>query len=955
MIVDPDVLPGLLLLTAQFIALAAVGYLVVRVVLRQADDLLALAQGLVVGLALWGILVNFVLYALPGLAGAAVGWSVVLAIAAVLAWRAPRPLQPRPRTLAWFVVAGLALFWAALASRQLLVVQDWSIQLGLAASIRAGTFPPELPWHPGTPVRYHHAPSLLVGMLTPPVGPDQAFVSELLDAYSWTSLVLVLATAILRRGSWSTALLVAPLLLTYGAWTVIWVGNGLLELPVPAGPPQAGIRASLAEIYWPPVALPEVTTPWGAVVSDIWKPAFTLGYALAFVVLDRAACAEYRSWPRALMLAGIIGFIGLLSTTLAPVVLVLWAGLEVLHLVRRRSREPALAHNSNNGRGWLPWTTRRDFPSEIVRSCAGLTLAAVALLGGGGVYTAVFDGRPSTGLSLVTSLGSEHWRLLGTLDPRPGGIAVLGVGPVIVAGLAALLSRRDPLVLALAAGAGMLSLAWLGLHHDPTPDDLGRVAGHARNLALAALLLALSSWLAALRPRWRWAVGAFLIVLVAWPTLVAPVRNLGLALGNGVQVGNANTRRDASQATDQPVVVRRYRLPVMSDHLAAYIREHTAVDARVLAADPDTSFVFLLTGRPNASGLVGNIHLNYVVGPDYLDAARFLEPRAFRRLGLEYVHATDSWRAGLPDRAKGWLNDPRLFETLTSEGDQALLRVRPAFLELDAVPNPSSFEALRSLPSSLTVYLAPQTPWYSRISIAAALPAPRLLGSHQISRLHLRTPLWPIEPLGQHTPDLLVLPAQTDPWISSPWRPIWRNKDAAVYAPPGVPGPSIAPETEFAPLTVQVTNAHVDSGRLTFTASYAERDPRSWTGQDWLLVPLSEVPQHLPAAYIPRERNPNSFRWFDGLLSSGAAATTHTYRFDANASSLAVRNDRGEFSPLHASGPEVGTGAWALYIRLRHEWRPDYWRDIALIPVLTIEVSDDGKVAFLVHNDTTTG
>ena len=951
MIVDPDVLPGLLLLAAEFIVLAAVGYLVVRVVLRQADDLLALAQGLVVGLALWGITVNFVLFALPGLVGAAIGWGVVLAMAACLAWRAPRPLQPRPRTLAWFVVAVLALFWAALASRQLLGVQDWSIQLGLAASIQAGTFPPELPWHPGTPVRYHYAPSLLVGLLAPPFGPDRAFVSELLDAYGWTSLVLVLATAIRRRGSWTAAVFVAPLLLTYGAWTVIWVGNGLLEFPVPAGPPQAGIRASIAEIYWPPAVLHKVTTPWGAVLSDIWKPAFTLGYALAFVVLHRAARAERRSWPLALALAGMVGFIGLLATTLAPVVLVLWAGLEVMHLVKRRSEEPVRAHYAGQRRAWIRWASQPDVKREVIRSSAGLALAALALLVGGGVYTAVFDGTQASGMSLVTSLSSEHWRLLGTLGRQPGGIAVLGVGPVVVAGIAALLSRRDPLVLALAAGAGLLSLAWLGLHHDPTPSDLGRVAGHARNLALAALLLALSSWLAALRPRWRWAIGAFLIVLVAWPTLAAPVRNLGLALGNGVQLANSNTRHNKSRAPGETVDARRYRLPEMSERLAAYIRQHTPVDARVLAADPDTSFLFLLTGRPNASGLAGRIHLNYVVGPQYRDAVRFLEPRVFRRLGLEYVYATDAWHASLPDRAVRWLNDPGLFELLARDGDQALYRVRSAFLELDVAPNPASFEALRALPPSLTVYLAPQTPWYSRIRVAEALPAARLLGPIHASRLHLRSALWQTEPLGRHTPDLLVLPALTDPWVHHPWRPIWRSEDAAIYAPPSITGPITSTDRQSAPLNVRVTDAHVEGARITFTTTFAERAPQSWTSQDWVLVPLTDAPASLPVDFIPSERGPASSLWFDGLLSSGAAATTHTYRLDANASSLSVRSDSGEFTPLHSSGRDLSSGGWALLIRLRHEWQPEYWRDVALIPVLTVRVWDDGEITVRVHNN----
>ena len=103
MIVDPAVAPGFLLLLAEFVVLAGVGFVVARVVLRQADDRMALAQGMVVGLALWGVITNFVLYVVPGLAGAAVGWGVVLTLGAVLAWRAPERIRPQPRVAAGFV------------------------------------------------------------------------------------------------------------------------------------------------------------------------------------------------------------------------------------------------------------------------------------------------------------------------------------------------------------------------------------------------------------------------------------------------------------------------------------------------------------------------------------------------------------------------------------------------------------------------------------------------------------------------------------------------------------------------------------------------------------------------------------------------------------------------------------------------------------------------------------
>ncbi|MDE2869810.1 MAG: hypothetical protein OXR64_09070 [Chloroflexota bacterium] len=151
MTIDPAVVPGLLLLALELLVLAAIGFVVARVALRQTDDRMALAQGLLIGLALWGLTANFVMYLLPGMTGAAAAWVITLALAAWLARRAPSTLRLPRRTVAGFAVAALALFWIFLAGRQLLSIVDASLHLGLAASIRAGGFPPVFSWHPGVP------------------------------------------------------------------------------------------------------------------------------------------------------------------------------------------------------------------------------------------------------------------------------------------------------------------------------------------------------------------------------------------------------------------------------------------------------------------------------------------------------------------------------------------------------------------------------------------------------------------------------------------------------------------------------------------------------------------------------------------------------------------------------------------------------------------------------------
>ena len=363
---DPSVVPGLLFLLAELVALAAVGYVVVRVALREIDDRVALAQGLVVGPAIWGVVVNLVMYALPGLSAGVTGWILVLALAAVLIWRAPQSIRPRLRAAAGFALAAVALFWLALASRQTLGIPDVAMHLGLPASIRAGVFPPELPWNPGMTAPYHYGVDMLSGLLAPPSGPDPAFVEEMLGAYAWISLVLVVLTVLLRRASGFAVLIAAPLLLTAGTWTFGNPQDSILQAPVPTGIPAAGLRASLMDIFWPSTEL--LRDSVNAALPNINKPAFTLSYALTLVVLARAAHARRRSWPATLTLAALIGFLALTSTSLVtPIVFVLWAGLEAIHgsFKSHRTRAPRCG-------------------ATVVRlGFTGLALAALLLLPGG--------------------------------------------------------------------------------------------------------------------------------------------------------------------------------------------------------------------------------------------------------------------------------------------------------------------------------------------------------------------------------------------------------------------------------------------------------------------------------------------------------------------------------------------------------------------------------------------
>ena len=175
---------------------------------------------------------------------------------------------------------------------------------------------------------YHHGVDILVGLLTPPIGPDLAFTTEILSAYAWTSFILLSTSLLLQRGSWVGVLTLAPLLLAAGAWTLVFGQQPtLLQVPVPTGIPAAGLRAALTDVYWPSVELPWPSEQHG-VPPNIWKPQFTLAYPLALVALERVSARIGLAWPATLTLAGLVGFLGLVDEVVAPVVLALWGAVE---------------------------------------------------------------------------------------------------------------------------------------------------------------------------------------------------------------------------------------------------------------------------------------------------------------------------------------------------------------------------------------------------------------------------------------------------------------------------------------------------------------------------------------------------------------------------------------------------------------------------------------------------
>ena len=285
-------------------------------------------------------------------------------------------------------------------------------------------------------------------------------------------------------------------------------------------------------------------------------------------------------------------------------------------------------------------------------------MAALLLAVGGGVISGVLTGSAGGGLSLGWTADTDSRQPLGLFVALAGGIGLLGIGPAVVAGVAAGVARRDLLPMTLAgASAGFLLAAFI-LQYEFAEHDVVRLDGHARNLALLALLLAVGRRLSALRARWRIAAAALIAMLVTWPTVAAPLGKVALAVGNGVQIGNAEAGASASGEAGWYLAGRQRLVPFGSDVVTAWIREHTAPDARVLSPHPHD--MTANTGRPNASGFTGFVHLFSKTGPEYEDAIAHLEPAALRSLGIAFVHAPDAWAADLPDHAASWLANSRV-------------------------------------------------------------------------------------------------------------------------------------------------------------------------------------------------------------------------------------------------------------------------------------------------------
>ena len=742
-------------------------------------------------------------------------------------------------------------------------------------------------------------------------------ISEIIGAFAWTGFVLIVVTSLAKRGGWIGVLALAPLMLTAGAWTLVIFTDvpSVLKAVAPSGLPSAGLRASIAEVYLPTAVWPwEVKTE--ASPANIWRPGFVLAYALALVALERIVATRSQRWSAKLTVALLFGFLGLADEAVAVVVLALWMALEAVWLLQAQP-------------------TRATLGRLAVRAAAGPMLALLLLSVGGGVISGVVTGTAGGGMSLGWTADASARQPLGTFEALTGGIGLLGIGPAVVVVVAAILARRGLLPMTLAAAGAVFLLAAFILQYESAQHDVVRLDGHARNFALLAFLLAVGRWLSAWRVRWRIAAAALITMLVTWPTVAAPVQNVGLAVGKGIQLANAEP---GSGNFGKPVgYMGRGSVPSFaSEAVTTWIREHAAPDARILSPQPH--LVTASTGRPNASGLLTFVHLFPVSGPEFSDAITYLEPAALRRLGIAFVHAPDAWAAALSDRAATRLANPLFFELVVLGKSDALYRVLPTFLRLESRPAAESFEALRqALPAGTGVYLARETDPVAAIRVASVLSHTHVLGEASTANLHPLTRL-DSEPLGDQTPEVVVASAQVPPSVvpSAERVAIWRNDYVAVYAVATDIIPLMPPP---APLqqTVTLSDVRVSDERIEFAATFANPTSERWVSQDWVVLEANASLWRVLESLESGRGTP----WFGGQINPKPGSTTFDYRFHAATGRLLLRNADGTFARVPSSGNGLGSGVWLLTMRLRDDHRKAH-----LFPLLKFEILADGSVRY---------
>ena len=150
------------------------------------------------------------------------------------------------------------------------------------------------------------------------------------------------------------------------------------------------------------------------------------------------------------------------------------------------------------------------------------------------------------------------------------------------------------------------------------------------------------------------------------------------------------------------------------------------------------------------------------------------------------------------------------------------------------------------------------------------------------------------------------------------------------------------------PLSIEVSDGRVVDERVAFTVTLTNRAPDRWTGQDWLVLPMTaSVPVY------PGFGGPAAALWFAGDMASWQGTQRQTYDFDPRVPRLVGRTEDGSAGEAGASGgTPLGPGRWTLVLRLtRAVDRVTYvaHEQAAFIPVMQLEISESGDLSYEVY------
>ena len=884
---------------AQLLILSAAGAGVIRSVWPNVAPNVARSAGLIAGPALFGAVTAFAMYLVPGTAGVAAGWAVVLAVAIGVAWR--QGLPPKTLLPEWhFGVLWLVVFVIALAARQQYWIPDAMVHAPLSASLLAGTFPPQFPWTPDVPAIYHFLPELVIGALNVGLGPGLALTTEILGAFVAAALaVLVVAAAADLGASRLTMALVLPLLLSPGLWTlVLFVDRpAAVQMPIPVGVPEAGLRAALGSLYVPDIGS-AATTPVAAAPPNIINPHFIWSHGLAMTLALLAIARARHRLTGALVLALLISALSAIDETVFVAVLLALGGYAAVSVLRDR-------------RHW-----RRQGPL-LMALASGTGLAVVQ----GGVLTDLLLHAPG-GVDVANlRVPAPELAWIGGVRAIGGGLGALTVGVVailILSAAAAYAARSVSLavivVMALALFAGFALLRF-----PASPADIARLEGHALNLAMIAMAIGLAAASARLRQRAALHGGGLLLAgLVVWPTTADSIGRIAEAIADGPRLYVAGTRPIEAA----PSFSRRSQVDAeIAKHrpLLEAISATVAPNERILT--PRVKLVTAGTGRMAPLGYAEWPHYLGLPGPEYQDALRFLDRAALNELRIDYVHVDAAMLSAMSGEARHRLASPSefrlVFRASAPQSDALYAVVSQARVGL--APAPSSFHAFAQLAAGRRVLISSATHPLERLPLYYTLRASDGLYGEWDDPGHFRRDVQIQSPAGGAV-DLVALPDSLYPSPLDPAHraPAWAGGRVRLYdLTMPVPGPTAAP-----PIHVDGRSL-LDASGIQITSLLGWSD--SWTGTDWVLYQETEPSTGIPAIL---ERGQ---RWFPGQLAPQNPGQRIAIRFNASRGQLEHQGADGAWSVVGDAAGALPAGSYVLTLRFSTEGRPVFFVPIAVV------------------------